>query len=276
MTRPSEIVTAGAAAIETYVDGHGPAVVILPSYGRDGGRDFDHLRGTLAGAGYRVLRPQPRGVAGSAGPMTGVGFADMARDVAAVIDALADGPAVVLGHAFGNFVARATAVHHRDKVDCVILAAASGKTVAPEINSAPMRAGDLTLPDHERLAALRLAFFASGHHASGWLTGWYPDTLAMQVECVQHADVNRYWGAGNAPVFEIIAALDPFHRREEWGDLRDRYGDRVTTAVIADASHALFPEQPLAVADAITRYLSDRRSVESRASGRRHVRPAVS
>jgi pimeloyl-ACP methyl ester carboxylesterase len=258
LNRKSEIVTAGAVSIETYIDGHGPAIVILPSYGRDGGRDFDPLTTTLADAGYRVLRPQPRGVAGSSGPMTGVGFDDMARDVAAVIDALADGPAVVLGHAFGNFVARGTAVHHRDKVAAVILAAASGKTVDPEVNSAPMRAGNLTLGDDERLDALRLAFFAPGHDASVWLTGWYPDTLAMQVDCVQHADVNRYWGAGNAPVFEIIAALDPFHRRDEWGDLRDRYGDRVITTVIADASHALFPEQPTAVANAITSYLADR------------------
>ncbi len=256
MIRQREIVAVGAASIETYVDGHGPAVVILPSYGRDGGRDFDPLTATLARAGYRVLRPQPRGVGRSAGPMTGVGFDDMAHDVAAVIDALADGPAVVLGHAFGNFVARATAVHHGDMVASVILAAASGKTVAPEVNSAPMRAGDLTLSDEARLAALRLAFFAPGHDASGWLTGWYPDTLAMQVDCVHHADVNRYWGAGNAPVFEIIAALDPFHHRDEWGDLHDRYGARVTTTVIADASHALFPEQPSAVADAITGYLA--------------------
>jgi pimeloyl-ACP methyl ester carboxylesterase len=257
MTRAQQIITAGTASIDTYIDGDGPAIVLLPSYGRDGGRDFDPVAAMLAEAGYRVLRPQPRGVAGSSGPMVAVGFDDMARDVAAVIETLANGPAVVLGHAFGNFVARATAVHHADQVACVILAAASGKTVAPEVNSAPMRAADLTLSDEERLAALRLAFFAPGHDASQWLTGWHPETLAMQVDCVQHADVNRYWGAGNAPVFEIIAALDPFHQPAEWGDLRDRYGSRVTTAVIADASHALFPEQPTAVADAITSYLAD-------------------
>jgi len=43
MNRRSEIVSAGAASIETYVDGHGPAVVIIPSYGRDGGEDFELL-----------------------------------------------------------------------------------------------------------------------------------------------------------------------------------------------------------------------------------------
>jgi pimeloyl-ACP methyl ester carboxylesterase len=255
MNRHSEIVTAGAASIETYVDGHGPAVVMIPSYGRDGGEDFDFLSATLVDAGYRVLRPQPRGIAGSVGPMTGVGFDDMAHDIAAVIDALADGPAVVLGQAFGSFVARATAVYHRDKVGAVILAAARGKTVAPEIDSAPMRAGDLSLPDTERLAALRLAFFAPGHDASIWLDGWYPDTLAMQVNCAHRTDAARYWGAGSAPVFEIIAAPDPFHQRNEWADLRTRYGERITSTVIADASHALFPEQPDAVAAAVISYL---------------------
>ena len=152
MNRRGETIAAGASSVETYVDGQGPAVVIVPSYGRDGGEDSDSLSDAVVDAGYRVLRPQPRGVAGSVGPITGVGFDDMACDIAAVIDAVADGPAVVLGHAFGNFVTRATAVHHPEKVTAVILAAASGKTVAPEINSAPMRAGDLSLPESERLA----------------------------------------------------------------------------------------------------------------------------
>ncbi|OBF50011.1 hypothetical protein A5756_22635 [Mycobacterium sp. 852002-53434_SCH5985345] len=253
MTR--HVVTTAQASIDTVVDGHGPAVVVIPSYGRDAGGDFDALTAALVAAGYRVLRPQPRGVAGSSGPMSDVTFADMAGDIAGVIDDLADGPAVILGHAFGNFVARVTAVHHPDKVEAVILAAAAGKTVDPQINSAPMRAGDLSLPDAARLDALRTAFFAPGHDASIWLTGWYPETLAMQVACVHHTDVTHYWDAGNAPVFEIIAALDPFHHRAEWGDLRARNGDRVSTTVIDDASHALFPEQPGAVGAAIIEYL---------------------
>lgn len=253
MTR--HVVTTAQASIDTRVDGTGPAVVVIPSYGRDAGGDFDALTRTLVAGGYRVLRPRPRGVAGSSGPMSGVTFADLAGDIAQVIDDLADGPAVILGHAFGNFVARAAAAHHPDKVAAVILAAASGRTVDPQINSAPMRAGDVTLPDATRLAALRMAFFAPGHDASIWLTGWYPETLAMQVDCVRRTDVERYWGAGDAPVFEVIAALDPFHQPDEWGDLRARYGDRVTTIVIDDASHALFPEQPDAVAAAIVEYL---------------------
>ena len=116
-----------------------------------------------------------------------------------------------------------------------------------------MRAGDPTLPESERLAALRLAFFAPGHDASIWLTGWYPETLKMQIASVTADGVNldRYWAAGTAPIFEIIAPLDPFHQRDQWGDLRSQLGPRVTSTVIEDASHALFPEQPAAVAGAV-------------------------
>ena len=35
----------------------------------------------------------------------------------------------------------------------------------------PFSAGDPALPEEERLATLRLAFFAPGHDASIWLTG---------------------------------------------------------------------------------------------------------
>ena len=74
MTRHSQIVTTGDVSIETYLDGEndGPDVVLLPSYGRDGGDDFDSLTAALAAAGHRVLRPQLRGIARSTGPMTGV------------------------------------------------------------------------------------------------------------------------------------------------------------------------------------------------------------
>jgi pimeloyl-ACP methyl ester carboxylesterase len=251
----SEIVTVGAPSIETYVDGEGPAVVIIPSHGRDGGDDFEPFTAALVGAGYRVLRPQPRGIGKSTGPMAGVVLDDLGDDVAQVIDHLGDGPAAVLGHAVDNFVARTVATNQPEKVAAVILAAAAGRTVPAEINSAPMRAGDLTLPDAERLAALRLAFFAPGHDASIWLTGWYPDTLTMQVASVDGVDINRYWAAGTAPIFEIIAALDPFHQKNQWGDLRTHLGSRVTSTVIEDASHAMFPEQPAAVADAVIDYL---------------------
>src|SRR5215471_4550321 len=84
--------------IEAIVEGSGPSIVILPSSGR-GGEDFDPVAARLARAGFKVIRPQPRGIGRSAGPMNGITLHDFARDVAHVIVAEADGPAVIVGHA---------------------------------------------------------------------------------------------------------------------------------------------------------------------------------
>jgi pimeloyl-ACP methyl ester carboxylesterase len=195
-------------------------------------------------------------------------WGDLGDDIAGVIGKLRNGPAIVLGHAFGNFVGRALAADHPGTISALILAAASGKDIPPEINSAPFRAGDLTLPEDERLAALRLAFFAPGHDPSAWLTGWYPQTLRMQRAAAAASGstaggaagsagsrLSRYWTAGTVPIFEIIAEYDPFHPKDQWGLLRSELGPRVTSTVINGASHALFPEQPAAVAAAVLGYL---------------------
>ncbi|MFX7739792.1 alpha/beta fold hydrolase, partial [Acinetobacter baumannii] len=81
---------------------------------------------------------------------------DLAGDVAAVIRALGQGPAVVVGHAYGNWVARMTAVDHPDLVRGVVIAAAAARTFPPALSRATNRAGDTGLPEAERLEALRL------------------------------------------------------------------------------------------------------------------------
>jgi hypothetical protein len=58
------VLPGNGARIEVLVQGQGPALVLLPSRGR-GQEDFDDLAARLAQAGYRVLRPEPRGIGGS-------------------------------------------------------------------------------------------------------------------------------------------------------------------------------------------------------------------
>jgi pimeloyl-ACP methyl ester carboxylesterase len=68
--RTREIVAYDNVRIEVIAEGSGPLVVLLPSRGRDS-EDFDEVAAGIAKAGFRVLRPQPRGAAGSSGPMQG-------------------------------------------------------------------------------------------------------------------------------------------------------------------------------------------------------------
>ena len=131
---------------DPYVDGTGPALVVLPSYGRDGGADFDDFASKVGAAGFTVLRPQPRGIAGSRGNMEGLTLQNLAADIALVIRELGRGKAIVLGHAFGNAVARMIAVDHPFLVQGIILAAAQGSSVPPEISKTPHQACDPKAP----------------------------------------------------------------------------------------------------------------------------------
>ncbi len=93
---PHDHCNATDVRIEVLAQGSGPLVVLLPSLGR-GAADFDPIAERLADAGYRVLRPQPRGIGRSRGPMTGIDLHDYAADVAAVIEHENNGPAFVVG-----------------------------------------------------------------------------------------------------------------------------------------------------------------------------------
>ena len=137
----------------------------------------------------------------------------------------------------------------------VILAAAGATKVAPEINETPFIAGDPSRPEEERFAALKQAFFAPGHDPRALLHGWYPEAPAMQLAAVKATDPRPYWYGGSATLLEINSRFDPFKPPQLWSELRDHVRDRVKTVVIEDASHALFPEQPDAVASAIVGWL---------------------
>src|SRR5215203_669901 len=114
------MVTRGDARLEVLTRGKGPPIVLLPSLGR-GAADFDPIAGGLAAAGFRALRPQPRGIEQSTGPWRGVKLEDLAADIAAVIEHDNAGPAFVVGHAFGNRVARMLATARPELVRAVSL-----------------------------------------------------------------------------------------------------------------------------------------------------------
>ena len=253
--RRQETVTDGIVAIATVIDepasGGGVPLVLLPSSSRDS-LDFDDIAAMFASAGYRVLRPQPRGMAGSTGPMTELTLHDYAGDVALVIRRLGGGSAFVLGHAFGQWVARCTAADFPELVRGTVLAAAAAKVSPPGLRDELAKCVDTSLPDEVRLAALRVAFFAPGHDPSSWLENWHPVAAKAQRAASAATDQNDWWTAGSAPVLDMRAAFDPWRPAETRTGIVDDLGaDRVSVVVIPDASHALMPEQPEAVVKAV-------------------------
>ena len=252
--RRSELVHYNDVQIDVVIDGSGPAVVLLPSLARDSD-DYDEVAEGLAAAGFRVLRPKPRGIGRSTGPMTKITLHDFARDIAEVVKKLGGGKAVVVGHAYGNWVARMTAADHPDLVRGVVIAAAAAKQYAPELSTAVTKAGNLSLSDEERLAALRFAFFAPGNDPTVWLKGWHPEIRDSQRAAVAAVKQDEWWSGGTAPLLDLQAANDPFKPEAKRNEMKDEFGSRVTVMVIPNASHALIPEQPKAVVEALSRWI---------------------
>lgn len=242
-------------SIDTILDESGSAdagaLVLLPSSSRDS-EDFDDIAQRFAAVGFNVLRPQPRGMCRSNGPMEGLTLHDYARDVAVVIERLAGGRAFVFGHAFGQWIGRCLAADHPHLVRGVILAAAAAKSADPALREALARCVDTSLADSVRLAALQMAFFAPGHDPSVWLGNWHAAASRSQRAASAATPQEVWWGAGRAPVLDLQAEHDPWRPPEtRAGILNDLGADRVTVVLVRDASHALIPEQPDAVVDAV-------------------------
>ena len=251
----------GQTTISYTVQGSGQAVILLPSLGRGPG-DFDLLASLLAKRAMKVIRPSPRGLGESQGPSGPITLHDFADDMAAVIRQEGTPDAVIAGHAFGNFVARTTASDHPSLVRGVVLLAGSpGKTadgqpsIPPEVLKSVYASSNLELQDDERLDHLKKAFFAPGNDPSAWLEGWYPDLKAFQTVAWGATSVDEFFAAGSVPLLDLQAELDTVAPRSNAHFLKDTLGDRVTIQVIPGAGHALIPERPQEVAEAIVEWV---------------------
>ncbi len=247
-----------AVAIEVLAQGQRsslvPRIVLLPSLGRSAG-DFDPIARRLVDAGFRVLRPQPRGIGASRGA-TYIDLQDCASDIAAVIEHDGGEAALVAGHAFGNRVARMLATDRPELVRAVCLIAANvGHVPSPPIVREAIKASaDLTRPAAERLEALRFAFFAPGNDPTGWLDGWHPDVLAAQRIAGDRTSRMADYAAGRAPVLYLQPDHDPLAHVEDAHEFKRALGERVTVVVIRNSSHAAISEQPDAIGDALIDY----------------------
>ena len=238
--------------IAYLAEGSGPAIVLLPSLGR-GQEDFDGIAPLITRAGFRLLRPEPRGIGGSSAAPDGFSLHDLAADVAAVIEAENGAPAVVAGHAFGNWVARVTAFDHPRLVRGVaMLAAIMGTAVDPDIRRSITASADTSLPDEERLKHLERAYFAKGNDPRVWLPGWHTPVAQAQRRA-QEATKDKDWirAGDRLPTLYLATSEDAIAPPPTEEALTKALGPQARLVVIERAGHALLPEQPEATAKAI-------------------------
>ncbi|WP_176399575.1 alpha/beta fold hydrolase [Novosphingobium sp. B 225] len=151
--------------VEVLLRGKGPLVVLLPSLGR-GASDFDDLSTRIAAAGFQTAAINPRGIGASKGPAART-LADYARDTFEVIKAVEGKhpiqPLVLIGHAFGNRLARAFASQYPESVSSLILLASGGQVaIPPTVAKALFDVFDTSQSPEPHITAVRTAFFAPG------------------------------------------------------------------------------------------------------------------
>lgn len=210
--------------------GDGPSVILLPGRGGEGPEQYERLGPALAEAGFRALAINPRGVGRSTGALHALSLHDLARDVACVIDATG-GPAHLVGRAFGNRVARCTAMDFPARVKSLALLAAGG-LVPPRANPPPR----MRKRPRRQLQYWREAGLAHEHAArSTPLADW--------------------WSGGNAPMLVVQGLDDHIAVPENGRRLAADYPERVRLHEIPDTGHGVLFERPDEVIAAILAFI---------------------
>lgn len=116
-------VDVGGVRISVEEHGTGPTVALQPGLGY-ASWCWRWLVPELTDR-HHVLALDTRGTGGSTKPDEPFSVEDMADDLAAVVDELGDGPAHVVGHSMGGYIAITTALRYPETVRSLVLLATS-------------------------------------------------------------------------------------------------------------------------------------------------------
>ncbi len=245
--------------------GSGPAkgaAVYLASLGRPV-RDLDPLSDTARNLGWSSVKVELPGVPPSPPPPPGSDLHSIAAAVAKIIETVAgrDTGAVVVGHAFGNRVARCVAADRPDLVRGLVLLGCGGRFPGDdEARAALRRCFDATATAEEHLHAVATAFFAPGNDPAVWSDGWHPEAADAQVAALAATSTDDWWLPPEPiKVLALVGSEDRIAPPANAAALVDAVGDRGRLVVIHGAGHALIPEQGSKVSAEFAEFLSHRR-----------------
>jgi pimeloyl-ACP methyl ester carboxylesterase len=245
----------GDAEIECFDHGQGVPVVLLPGGSLAVGYLSD-LADALADAGFRAVRINPRGAGSSTGPMEGLTLHDFAADVAGVIEGLGLAPTFVLGHAFGNRVARTVAADRAELVRGVILVSAGGKVEPrPEAQRALVTLFTPTATESDVLDAMKWMVGSPENASSVWARfkdSRAPKAAPSQMAAAKATPLQDWWSPpGDVPYLVVQGMKDEAAPAENGHLLKEELGDRVTVVDIPNAGHLQPLEAPGPVAEAV-------------------------
>lgn len=257
----SRMVDNSRVQVNYYVSGKGDLVVLLPSLGRSAS-DFNELVGALNKAGFRTAAVEHRGMGKTTGSnlFSKLSLHDYASDAAAALRAVSgpQGKAHVIGHAFGNRVARTLASDHPVAVRSLALLEAGGYVPIPkDIQRSTFMIFFNFLPDSVREKNIRKCFFAPGNRIPDyWIGGWRFSAALPQYRAALKTPLKEWWSGGSAPILLLQAEEDVCAPVGNAKAMKKEFPDRVKIAMIPKAGHALLPEQPDLVRDAVIEFIT--------------------
>lgn len=246
--------------VRYYTNGPDDAevVVLLASYARSGS-DFNELVKRVNRSGYRTLVLQARGIDGTDLPGYDVTLFDYADDLAAALnqEELLT-PVTLVGHAFGNRIARAFASRYPARVRSLVLLAAGDGGPPPDVRNDIFKILIKFLPGSIRSAALHRAFFAPDNRAPDyWMSGWYPRAGLAQGKATASTPLEQWASGGNAPMLVVQPANDAA-APDGAEKLKLLHPGRVMIVNLENSGHAILPEQPEEVSQIVLGHLATR------------------
>ncbi|MDP2289589.1 MAG: alpha/beta hydrolase [Actinomycetota bacterium] len=233
-------------------------VVLLPSLGRGAG-DFDALVAALRAAGFEALALEPPSTVPA-----GSTLHDLADLVVAALDEQGWSRVHLVGHAFGQRLARCVVADHPERVATLTMLAAGGLVpMEPAIAQSLLACFDESLPADEHLAHVRLVFFADGNDPAVWAGGWLPATAALQHAAVLATPPGEWTSAAAERVLVVQGVQDACAVPENGRRYVAMHPTIATLVEIDSAGHALLPEQPTAVAAAVVQFLGEQERATS-------------
>lgn len=155
-------------------------VVMLPSLGRPAS-DFDRLASDLRAAGFEPLPLEPPRSLTDQPTLH-----DLAAVVLAELDRRELDRVHLIGHAFGQRLARCVVADAPHRVASLVMLAAGGLVhMEPTIAASLMACFDDTLSAEEHLHHVRTVFFADGNDPTVWTDGWMRNVALLQSGAVQ-------------------------------------------------------------------------------------------
>lgn len=225
-------------------------VVLVPSLGRPA-TDFAPIVPALERAGLRTVLMEPPGT--WEGNPT---LHDLAADTVARLDEAGIDRFHLVGHAFGNRLARMITADFNDRVESLTLLAAGGLVEPdPSIWVDLAKCFDPGLPEEVHLSHVRKAFFAAGNDPSVWRGGWMPEVFRYQSAAVRSTPREDWWGASVRRVLVVQALQDAI---APVGNGRRYVAESAPHARLVEidgAGHAMLPEKPAEIARAILDFL---------------------